>query len=208
MDEKKSFSDYLRLWFKWITDPLGVFFNKLGIKPNTMTILGVTGTALGAYMLARGNMLWGGLLILITVPFDALDGTMARLRGEANEWGAFVDSVADRYSELITYAGLLYYFIDHGNALGSMLVFAAASGSVLVSYVRARAESVNLFAKGGILTRVERYIVLAPALVFNQPMIALWILAVLTHITAIQRIYIVRKDAYRKHFIKDGEKND
>ena len=208
MEEKKSFSDYLRLWFKWITDPLGVFFNKLGIKPNTMTILGVTGTTLGAYMLARGNMLWGGLLILITVPFDALDGTMARLRGEANEWGAFVDSVADRYSELITYAGLLYYFLDQGNVLGSMLVFAAASGSVLVSYVKARAESVNLFAKGGILTRVERYIVLAPALVFNQPMIALWILAVLTHITAIQRIYIVRKDAYRKHFIKNGEKND
>ena len=77
-----------------------------------------------------------------------------------------------------------------------------------MSYVKARAESVNLFAKGGILTRVERYIVLAPALVFNQPMIALWILAVLTQITAIQRIYIARKDAYRKHFIKDGEKND
>ncbi|MFC2064732.1 CDP-alcohol phosphatidyltransferase family protein [Chloroflexota bacterium] len=208
MEEKKSFSDYLRLWFKWITDPLGVFFNKLGIKPNTMTILGVTGTALGAYMLARGNMLWGGLLILITVPFDALDGTMARLRGEANEWGAFVDSVADRYSELITYAGLLYYFLDQGNVLGSMLVFAAASGSVLVSYVKARAESVNLFVKGGILTRVERYIVLAPALVFNQPMVALWILAILTHITAFQRIYMVRKDAYRKHFINDGEKND
>ena len=127
MEEKKSFSDYLRLWFKWITDPLGIFFNKLGIKPNTMTILGVTGTTLGAYMLARGNMLWGGLLILITVPFDALDGTMARLRGEANEWGAFVDSVADRYSELITYAGLLYYFLDQSNVLGSMLVFAAAS---------------------------------------------------------------------------------
>jgi len=205
MEEKKSFSDYLRLWFKWITDPLGLFFNKLGIKPNTMTILGVTGTAIGAYMIARGDMLWGGLLILITVPFDALDGTMARLRGEANEWGAFVDSVADRYSELITYAGLLYYFLDQGNSLGSLLVFASASGSVLVSYVRARAESVNLYAKGGILTRVERYIVLAPALVFNQPMIALWILAILTHITAFQRIYYVRKDAYLKHFVKGGD---
>ena len=206
MEEKKSFSDYLRLWFKWITDPLGLFFNKLGIKPNTMTIFGVTGTAIGAYMLARGDMLWGGLLILITVPFDALDGTMARLRGEANEWGAFVDSVADRYSELITYAGLLYYFLDQGNSLGSLLVFASASGSVLVSYVRARAESVNLYAKGGILTRVERYIVLAPALVFNQPMIALWILAILTHITAFQRIYYVRKDAYLKLFMKGGDK--
>jgi CDP-diacylglycerol--glycerol-3-phosphate 3-phosphatidyltransferase len=205
--DRKSFSDHLRLWFKWVTDPLGVFFNRLGIHPNTMTILGVTGTSIGAVMIAQGNMLWGGLFILISVPFDALDGTMARLRGEANEWGAFVDSVADRYSELVTYAGLLYYFLDKSNNLACMLVFLSAAGSVLVSYIKARAESLGLFAKGGLLTRVERYIVLAPALVFNQPIIALWILAVLTNITAIQRIYIVRKDAYQKHIIKIGEKH-
>ena len=207
-EEKKSFSDLLRLWFKWVTDPLGAFFNRLGIRPNTMTILGVLGTTLGAYMIARGNMLWGGLFILISVPFDALDGTMARLRGEANDWGAFVDSVADRYSELITYAGLLYFYLfTSPDNLAGILVFISASGSVLVSYVKARADSLGLYAKGGLLTRVERYIVLAPALVFNQPLIALWILAVLTHITAIQRIYIARKDAYRKHLINTGVKH-
>lgn len=204
-EERKSFSDLLRLWFKWVTDPLGAFFNHLGIRPNTMTILGVLGTTVGAYMIAQGNMLWGGLFILISVPFDALDGTMARLRGEANEWGAFVDSVADRYSELITYAGLLYFYVyTNPDKVASILVFISAAGSVLVSYIKARAESLDLYAKGGILTRVERYIVLAPALVFNQPVIALWILAILTHITAVQRIYIVRKDAYRKHFINNG----
>lgn len=197
--ETKSFSDYLRLWFKWITDPLGAFFNKIGMRPITMTFLGVAGTSLGAFMVARGNMLWGGLLILISVPFDALDGTMARLRGEANDWGAFVDSVADRYSELITYGGLLYYFLSKGDDLACILVFISAAGSVLVSYVKARGESLGLYAKGGILTRVERYIVLAPALVFNQPIIALWILAILTNITAFQRIYNVRKDAYQKN---------
>lgn len=208
-EERKSFSDLLRIWFKWVTDPLGAFFNKLGIRPNTMTILGVLGTSLGALMIAQGKMMWGGLFILISVPFDALDGTMARLRGEANEWGAFVDSVADRYSELITYAGLLYYFLyTNSNNIACILVFISAAGSVLVSYVKARAESLDLYAKGGLLTRVERYIVLAPALVFNQPLIALWILAVLTNVTAIQRIYIVRKDAHRKHFINNGEKND
>ena len=207
-EEKKSFSDLLRLWFKWVTDPLGAFFNRLGIRPNTMTILGVLGTTLGAYMIARGNMLWGGLFILISVPFDALDGTMARLRGEANDWGAFVDSVADRYSELITYAGLLFFYLfTSPDNFAGILVFISASGSVLVSYVKARADSLGLYAKGGILTRVERYIVLAPALVFNQPLIALWILAVLTHITAIQRIYIARKDAYRKHLINTGVKH-
>jgi CDP-diacylglycerol--glycerol-3-phosphate 3-phosphatidyltransferase len=208
--EKKSFSDYLRQWFKWVTDPLGAFFNRLGMHPNTMTILGVAGTSMGAFMIARGNMLWGGLFILISVPFDALDGTMARLRGEANEWGAFVDSVADRYSELITYAGLLYYYLvlaKGDNTLACMLVFLSAAGSILVSYVKARAESLGLFATGGLLTRVERYLVLAPALVFNQPLVALWILAILTNVTAIQRIYIVRKDAYKKNIIRNGEKH-
>jgi CDP-diacylglycerol--glycerol-3-phosphate 3-phosphatidyltransferase len=170
-----------------------------------MTILGVMGTGLGALMIARGNMLWGGLFILISVPFDALDGTMARLRGEANDWGAFVDSVADRYSELVTYAGLLYYFLGKSDSLACILVFLSAAGTVLVSYVKARAESLGLNAKGGILTRVERYLVLAPLLVFNQPMIALWILAVLTNITAIQRIYYVRRDANRKNIIRGDE---
>lgn len=208
VDERKSFSDHLRLWFKWVTDPLAAFFNRMGIHPNTMTILGVIGTSLGAYMVARGNMLWGGLLILISVPFDALDGTMARLRGEANEWGAFVDSVSDRYSEMITYGGLLVYFLANHNDLGCILVFISAAGSILVSYIKARGESLGLNAKGGILTRVERYIVLAPALVFNQPLIALWILAILTNVTAFQRIYIVRKDAYKKKIlINPGEKN-
>ena len=208
-EERKSFSDLLRIWFKWVTDPLGAFFNKLGIRPNTMTILGVIGTTFGAFMISQGNMLWGGLFILISVPFDALDGTMARLKGEANEWGAFVDSVADRYSELITYAGLLYFYLyTSPNNIASILVFISAAGSVLVSYVKARAESLDLYAKGGLLTRVERYIVLAPALVFNQPLIALWILAILTNVTAFQRIYTVRKDAYRKHFITIGDKHD
>lgn len=207
-DDRKSFSDYLRLWFKWVTDPLAAFFNHIGIHPNTMTILGVIGTSLGAYMVARGNMLWGGILILISVPFDALDGTMARLRGEANEWGAFVDSVSDRYSEMITYGGLLYYYLANHNDLGCILVFISAAGSILVSYIKARGESLGLNAKGGILTRVERYIVLAPALVFNQPLFALWILAILTNVTAFQRIYIVRKDAYKKRIlISPGEKN-
>jgi CDP-diacylglycerol--glycerol-3-phosphate 3-phosphatidyltransferase len=206
--ENRSFSDYLRLWFKWVTDPLGAFFNRIGMHPNTMTILGVAGTTLGAYMIARGNMLWGGLLILISVPFDALDGTMARLRGEANEWGAFVDSVADRYSELITYGGLLYYFLGQRNDLACILVFVSAAGSVLVSYIKARGESLGLYAKGGLLTRVERYLVLAPALVFNQPIVALWILAIMTNITAFQRIYNVRKDAYQKRIISiHGEKH-
>jgi len=195
---KKTFTDYLRLWFKWVLDPLGGFFNRLGLTPNMMTMLGLIGNSVGAYYLARGEMLTGGILVLLMTPIDALDGTMARLRGESGDFGAFVDSVTDRYSELIIYGGLLYHFLSLGEPLGGLLVFGAAAGSVLVSYVKARAEGLGYEAKVGLLTRVERYIVLAPSLVFNQLFIGLWIIALFANITALQRIWYVRRQAHGK----------
>lgn len=195
---KKTFSDYLRLWFKWVLDPLGRFFNSLGLTPNTMTMVGLVGNSIGAYYLARGEMLTGGILVLLMTPIDALDGTMARLRGESSDFGAFVDSVTDRYSELIIYGGLLYYFLSLGEPLGGLLVFGAAAGSVLVSYVKARAEGLGYEAKVGLLTRVERYLVLAPSLVFNQLFIGLAIIALFANITALQRIWYVRRQAHEK----------
>jgi CDP-diacylglycerol---glycerol-3-phosphate 3-phosphatidyltransferase len=198
MSPSKTFSDYLRLWFKWVLDPLGGFFNKLGLTPNMMTLLGLMGNTVGAYYLAMGHMLTGGILVLLMTPIDALDGTMARLRGESSDFGAFVDSVSDRYSELIIYGGLLYHFLNLGEPLGGLLVFGAAVGSVLVSYVKARAEGLGYEAKVGLLTRVERYIVLAPSLVFNQLYIGLGIIAVFANITAIQRIWHVRSQAHKK----------
>jgi len=198
MSSNKTFTDYLRLWFKWVLDPLGGFFNRLGITPNMMTVLGLLGNSVGAFYLAMGNMLMGGVLVLVMTPIDALDGTMARLRGESSDFGAFVDSVSDRYSELIIYGGLLYHFLNTGETLGGLLVFAAAAGSVLVSYVKARAEGLGYGAKVGILTRVERYLVLAPSLVFNQLYIGLGIIAVFANITALQRIWYVRSQFHAK----------
>lgn len=198
MLQKKTFTDYLRLWFKWVLDPLGGFFNRLGLTPNAMTMLGLLGNSVGAYYLASGNMLAGGILVLVMTPIDALDGTMARLRGEPSDFGAFVDSVSDRYSELIIYAGLLYHFLDIGDPLGGMLVFGAAAGSVLVSYVKARAEGLGYGAKVGLLTRVERYLVLAPSLVFNRLYLGLGIIAIFANITAIQRIWFVRSQFHAK----------
>jgi CDP-diacylglycerol--glycerol-3-phosphate 3-phosphatidyltransferase len=192
---KKTFSDYLRLWFKWVLDPLGRFFLRLGLTPNMMTGLGLLGNVVGAYFLARGELLTGGILVAVMTPIDGLDGTMARLRGEASDWGAFVDSVSDRYSELIIYGGLLYHFLAIGDVTGGMLTFAAAAGSVLVSYVRARAEGLGYEAKVGLLTRAERYLVLAPALIFNQLLLGLGILAVFANFTALQRIWYVRRYA-------------
>jgi CDP-diacylglycerol--glycerol-3-phosphate 3-phosphatidyltransferase len=198
ISSKKTFSDYLRLWFKWVLDPLGGFFNSLGLTPNTMTMLGLVGNSVGAYYLARGDMLTGGILVLLMTPIDALDGTMARLRGESSDFGAFVDSVTDRYSELIIYGGLLYHFLSLGEPLGGLLVFGAATGSVLVSYVKARAEALGYEAKVGLLTRVERYLVLAPSLVFNQIFIGLGIIALFANVTALQRIWYVRRQAHEK----------
>ena len=195
---RRTFTDYLRLWFKWVLDPLGRFFNRLGMTPNMMTMFGLLGNTIGAFFLARGDMLTGGILVLIMTPIDALDGPMARLRGEAGDFGAFVDSVSDRYSELIIYGGLLYHFLTVGDRLGGMLVFSAAAGSVLVSYVKARAEGLGYEAKVGLLTRAERYIVLAPSLLFNQLFIGLGIIAVLANVTALQRIWHVRRQAHEK----------
>jgi CDP-diacylglycerol--glycerol-3-phosphate 3-phosphatidyltransferase len=191
----KTFTDNLRIWFKGILDPIARLFNSIGLMPNTMTILGVIGNVGGAILLARGEMFWGGVVILIMGPIDALDGTMARLRGMDGRFGGFVDSVSDRYSELIIYGGLLYYFVQAGDNINTLVVYAAAAGSVLVSYIRARSLPLGWETKVGILTRVERYLVLAPALILNYPAIGLWIIAIFANITAFQRIYDVRRQA-------------
>lgn len=192
MNKKQTFSDRARVIFKGILDPIGHFLNRLGLTPNSITLLGLLGTTIGAYMISQGHMTTGAFVLLASVLVDVFDGTMARLRGEPSDFGAFVDSVSDRYAELITLGGLLYYFLTQDNYPGVMISFAAAAGSVLVSYVKARAEGLGFTAKVGILTRLERYLVLIPLLVFNQPFLAVVIIAILAHITAFQRIFYVR----------------
>jgi CDP-diacylglycerol--glycerol-3-phosphate 3-phosphatidyltransferase len=194
--EQLTLTDQLRVRFKGILDPIGGFLNKLGLTPNALTIMGLVGNTIGAGFLMGGHMTIGGLIILAMGPIDALDGTMARLRGEPSSFGAFVDSVTDRYSELVIYMGLIIYYLQLGDWAGSAVVYAAAAGSVLVSYVRARAETLGYEAKVGILTRFERYVVLCPALIFNKAIIGLWIVAVLANITAVQRIIHVRRQAH------------
>ena len=193
-EEKKklTFTDQMRVRFRGVLDPIGAFFNRIGLMPNTMTILGLIGNTVGAFFLSQGQMTYGGLIILAMGPVDALDGTMARLRGEPSEFGAFVDSVTDRYSELVIFGGLLIYYVQQGNWVAALATYLAASGSVLVSYVRARASSLGYDTKVGILTRMERYLVLAPTLVLNIPLVGLWIIAILANITALQRIWDIR----------------
>lgn len=198
--EKKNqtLTDLARARFKGFLDPLARFLNRLGIAPNTITLLGLLGNTIGAIMLARGELLWGGILVLLMGPVDALDGTMARLRGESSDFGAFVDSVTDRYSELVIFAGLIWFYISQNNSLMAGGVYLAAVGSVLVSYIRARGQSLQMDTKVGLLTRMERYLVLAPSLILNIPAVGIWIIAVLANVTALQRIIDVRRQAYAK----------
>jgi CDP-diacylglycerol--glycerol-3-phosphate 3-phosphatidyltransferase len=196
--EPITLTDQLRVRFKHILDPIGAFLNRLGLTPNLVTILGLVGNTIGAFFLMKGNMMVGGLIILAMGPVDALDGTMARLRGESTKFGAFVDSVTDRYSELVIFLGLLLYYNQLGDQVNTLGVYLAAAGSVLVSYVRARAQSLEYEAKVGILTRAERYAVLAPSLIFNIPWVGIWIVAVLANVTALQRIFHVRQLAHAK----------
>jgi CDP-diacylglycerol--glycerol-3-phosphate 3-phosphatidyltransferase len=190
---RPSLSDWMRIWFKGVLDPAAAFILRLGLMPNTITLVGVAGHIIAGLILSQGEFFWGGLLVLLMGPVDALDGAMARLRGEPTDFGAFADSVSDHYSDYLQ--GLITYFLIQGEAAPAGGVFAAAAGSVLVSYTKARAEAVGYQAKVGILTRFERYLVLVPSLVFGFPRIGVWVIAVLANLTALQRIYYVRRQA-------------
>jgi len=194
-NDPKTFTDFLRRLFKDVLDGIAGFLNKLGIRPNVVTTAGFIGNLVSAVMIAFGNLTWGGIIAMLAGPLDALDGVMARLRHESGRYGAFVDSVTDRYSEIALYGGLLVYFSRSGTWQDALLVFFASIGSIMVSYTRARAESLGFSAKIGLFTRAERYIVLIPGIILGYPRISLWLLAILTNITAIQRFLFVRKQA-------------
>jgi CDP-diacylglycerol--glycerol-3-phosphate 3-phosphatidyltransferase len=185
----------MRAKFKGVLDALGAWANRSGLEPNTITLLGLAGSFIGAFFLAWGSLPLGGIIILLMGLVDAVDGSMARQRGEPMKFGAFVDSVTDRYVELVIYLGLLIHFLRLGDPWTSGTIFLAAGGSVLVSYVKARAEGLGFEAKGGILTRMERYMVLVPSLVFGFPKIGIAAVALLANVTALQRIVHVRKQA-------------
>lgn len=191
-------TDWMRRRFKGVTEPIAAALVRAGLKPNTMTLIGLAGNIAGAALLAQGYMTWGGLLVLLVGPFDALDGAMARQLGQPTKFGAFVDSVTDRWSEMLIFLGLLYWYISQDNLLASLLVFVATMGSVMVSYTKARAEALGFDCNVGVLTRMERYLVLGPGLVLNVPLVAISIIAVLANVTALQRALHVRAQAHRK----------
>lgn len=182
----------------WIAAPLthiATWLERTGISPNALTVIGLLLTTVVALILATGNLLWGGLLLIFAALFDTLDGALARHTGKTSIFGAFLDSVVDRFAEAVTLIALIYYYSGQPDGrLPVILLACTLVGSLMVSYTRARAEAVNIECKEGLFQRTERIVVLILGLVTGWMLPVLWVLAILTNVTAVQRVY----DVYRK----------
>ena len=192
---KKSLEKLLRRTFSSVLDGIAAFLLNLGLKPDHITLAGLCGNIAAAVLISSGRLVWGGLAAALMGPLDALDGAMARKLGTPTRFGGFLDSVIDRYDELLLLGGVLVFFTRSGNTPGIYLTYAAAAGSVLVSYMRARAEALGFDGKVGLLTRVERYIILILGLLLNLTIYSVGIIAILGNATAVQRFLYVKKQA-------------
>jgi len=168
---------------------------KIGIAPNAITTVGLALSIVVAWVLATGHFFLGGFLVLFSGAFDMLDGAVARLTGKTSRFGGVLDSTFDRVSEGALLLGLLAYYADRGGQQEILLIGAALLGSVMTSYVRARAEGAGLKCEVGVFTRPERVILLAIGLIANQMLVILWILAVLSNLIALQRLLHVWQQA-------------
>ena len=163
------------------------------VNPNLLTFSGFILNAGAAFLLAIGYAKGGGFAILGAGLCDLMDGAMARNQGRATPFGAFFDSVMDRYSDLIVLLGILLYYTRRGSTGMVVLTSVVLIGTALVPYVRARAEGVIEKCAVGLLERAERIALLAVGSLFDVMAPILWILAVLTHFTVVQRIHYTWK---------------
>ena len=177
---------------------IGRVLARLGWSANVWTVIGLLLNAGVAVVIATDHPRWGGALLLMASAFDMVDGAVARATNSITRFGGFLDSTLDRYSEAVVYGGLLVYLLDTDDStLGAVLVFIATVGALLISYARARAEAAGFTAAVGLVARPERVILLALCLLIGRPLWALWVLAIATHLTAITRIFHVRRLALR-----------
>jgi CDP-diacylglycerol--glycerol-3-phosphate 3-phosphatidyltransferase len=178
------------------TDPIVSPLAAAGITPNMISFAGLAGNVAAAALAAGGYLIGAGLLMLVSSGLDLLDGALARKTGTVTKFGAVFDSVLDRLSEAAVLAGLLFHFSRAGDATMEVaLCYAAMVGSIMVSYVRARAEGLGLELREGLFTRAERVLLLAGAMIIapltheDVVLVALWVLAVASLMTAGQRVY-------------------
>ena len=181
------------------------FLGRLGFSPNGLTIVGALLTASVGLLVAQGWFLAAGICLWLFSLTDTLDGALARATNRVSVFGAFLDSVCDRYAEAAVFFGLVWWFQATGNSLGVTLAYLALVGSLMVSYARARAEGVGLQAADvGWFQRPERIIVLGVGLIAapfapTVLLLALAVLAVLTTVTVLQRVvHVARTSGYNQ----------
>ena len=167
---------------------------RLGVSPNAVTFAGLAGAGVSAYLISEGVFWAGGVVMLLAGILDLFDGALARATGQDSDFGALLDSVIDRVSEIVVLLGLLLFYTRNGSVEGSVLVYLAAGGSIMVSYLRARSEGLGIECKVGIMTRPERVAALGFGLIIghwlpNVVLAVLGAIAALTILTTAQRLF-------------------
>lgn len=195
--EEVSTGEKIDLRLRWFGNfylrPFYWVFGKLGISPNWITLLGLTMAILCGYLLAMGKIPWAAAAYSLSGIFDLLDGYVAKMFDKASPLGSFLDSIADRVSDAAVYLGLSLYFIGLGEGVYAGLSISIMICSFLISYVRAKAETLEVRCRAGLMSRAPRYIALLIALFMNSLSpwvlkIGIWIIAVLILETLVERI--------------------
>jgi CDP-diacylglycerol--glycerol-3-phosphate 3-phosphatidyltransferase len=199
-NEPITLTDRLRKVAAGVLDPVVSSLARIGVSPDMLTILGMLFHFLFAWLIATGEFVWAGILIFLIVPMDALDGALARKIGRKGNFGAFLDSNSDRIAEIILYSGYISWFTQQEDFLAVTAAYAAVTGSLMVSYTRARAEALGYNCKIGIFSRVERYVVIVASLILSafipgMAAFGLYLLAIGTWITVAQRVVHVWRQA-------------
>jgi phosphatidylglycerophosphate synthase len=187
------FTTRFEAWVRRHAQRLMSALGRLPVTPNQITVVGTALAFLAALLVAMGQLRWGGVVLAVGGTFDILDGALARSTRRSYPYGAFLDSTLDRYSEGAMYIGLAAYFVSAGGPLQRWLVLATAAalaGSFLVSYVRARAQSLGFTCETGLFARPERVVVTVIGLILGGWWLygVVFLLAILTNLTALQRI--------------------
>ncbi len=185
-DARRAISNYVEI-------PVALLLGRMGLTPNFVTIIGLLIAGLAAYLIGVGQWWAGGLVALFAGIFDMFDGALARNTGRVSDFGALLDSTIDRVSEAVVLLGVLVYYLSKDNDLGAMLVYGALTGSIMVSYMRARSEGLGIQCKVGVMTRPERVALTGLGLIAAHwipvvMLIALGVITSLTMLTAIHRL--------------------
>jgi CDP-diacylglycerol---glycerol-3-phosphate 3-phosphatidyltransferase len=175
-------------------EPAGRALHVLGLSADGLTVLGLVAAAGTAFLIANGNLVLAVFGLVLTGLPDLLDGSVARHSGTAGRRGSFFDSVCDRVADALLLGGVAWHLTGGGGEL-AVLALAVLAVSMLVSYERAKAEALGLSARGGFMERAERMVLLGVGLAFNVLVPVLWIMLVLTSVTAVHRFVMVWRQA-------------